>query len=202
MAGPGRVVVAIGIGALVAFPILMARRAEPARAAGLFRRRRFATINLSTLLIYGALYTIFTFQGLFLQNASATRRPPPGRSALPTGILLTLLSARIGTLAGRIGRGRSCRGPMLMAWAAVAGRGSRPTRPWQAAIGRPHDLRCRRVDADRRPADDPAVRLRDLAGRRAADDDADVARCRWATPGSRRRSTTRSRGSGSRSCRR
>ena len=48
----------------------------PARPAWAVPRRRFATINLSTLLIYGALYTVFTFQGLFLQTRSATRRRP------------------------------------------------------------------------------------------------------------------------------
>ena len=40
----------IGVVALIAFPILMARRPNPLVPLELFRRRAFATINLSTLL--------------------------------------------------------------------------------------------------------------------------------------------------------
>ena len=58
---------------------------------------RFATINLSTLLIYGALYTIALFQGLFLQNTVGYTATAAGVIGLPTGIMLTLLSARVGT---------------------------------------------------------------------------------------------------------
>ena len=83
---------AVGVVALVAFPILMATRPNPLVPLGLFRRRRFATINLSTLLIYGALYTIVAFQGLFLQNTVGYSATAAGVIGLPTGILLTLLS--------------------------------------------------------------------------------------------------------------
>ena len=93
------VALAIGVVALIAFPFLMARRPNPLVPLGLFRRRRFATINLSTLLIYGALYIDrSTSRACSCRASSATRRPRPGSSALPTGIMLTLLSARIGTL--------------------------------------------------------------------------------------------------------
>ena len=54
---------AVGAIALVAFPFLMARRPHPLVPLSLFRRRQFATINLSTLLIYGALYTIALHPG-------------------------------------------------------------------------------------------------------------------------------------------
>ena len=59
---------ALGIGALalVAFPILMARRKHPLVPLSLFRIRAFSTINLSTLLIYGALYASAGFQALAL----------------------------------------------------------------------------------------------------------------------------------------
>ncbi len=130
---------AIGGLALVAFPILMARRANPLVPLGLFRRRRFATINLSTLLIYGALYTIFYVQGLFLQGVVGYSATAAGVIGLPSGILLTLLSARVGTLAGRYGPRRFLvAGPLLMAagllWLA---RVPADTQPWQLAIGNP-----------------------------------------------------------------
>jgi EmrB/QacA subfamily drug resistance transporter len=130
---------AVGLAALVVFPALMARRRHPLVPLGLFRRRRFATINLSTLLIYGALYTVFTFQGLFLQNAIGYTATAAGIIGLPTGILLTLLSARVGSAAGRIGaRPFLVLGPVVMAagllWLA---RVPATTEAWHLSLGDP-----------------------------------------------------------------
>ena len=191
--------------ALIAFPILMARRPNPLVPLGLFRRRRFATINLSTLLIYGALYTIALFQGLFLQNTVGYTATAAGIIGLPTGIILTLFSARVGSAAGRIGmRPFLVIGPIIMAsglfWFARVPVDDRALGSSQ--LGDPSTLAPAAVHARRRPAVRPAVRGRDHARRRAADDDAHGARSRWRTPGSRRRSTTRSAGSGSRCSRR
>ena len=121
----------------------------------------FATINLSTLLIYGALYTIVYFLGLFLQNVVGYTATAAGLIGLPTGILLTLLSARVGTLGGRIGPR-----PFLVVGPAPHGRGpalararSRPTtRAVAARARRPVDLHPAAVDARRHPAVRPAVR--------------------------------------------
>jgi len=130
---------AIGAVALVVFPLLMLRRPNPLIPLGLFRRRRFATINLSTLLIYGALYTIFAFQGLFLQNTVGYSATAAGVIGLPTGILLTVLSARVGAASGRIGaRPFLVVGPAIMAagllWLA---RVPANTQPWLLALGDP-----------------------------------------------------------------
>ncbi len=74
----GRALV-IGAVALVAFPFLMARRPHPLVPLGLFRRRQFATINLSTLLIYGAAVHDGLPPGpVPAERRSATRRPPRG----------------------------------------------------------------------------------------------------------------------------
>ena len=110
--------IALGVGAcaLLAFPVLMARRRHPLVPLGLFRRRAFATVNLSTLLIYGALYTALTFQALFLQGVLGYSATAAGVVTLPQGVFLTLLSTRIGSLAGRYGpRPFLVAGPMLMA---------------------------------------------------------------------------------------
>jgi EmrB/QacA subfamily drug resistance transporter len=130
---------AIGLVAMVAFPILMARRPNPLVPLGLFRRRAFATINLSTLLIYGALYTVFTFQGLFLQGVLGYSATAAGVVGLPTGILLTVLSTRVGALAGRYGaRPFLVVGPLLMAvglaWFA---RIPATSEPWRLAFDDP-----------------------------------------------------------------
>jgi EmrB/QacA subfamily drug resistance transporter len=124
---------AVGAVALVAFPVLMARRPNPLVPLDLFRRRRFSTINLSTLLIYGALYTTFTFQGLFLQGVLGYSATAAGVVGLPTGILLTVLSTRVGALAGRLGaRPFLAIGPLLMAvglaWFARVPASSEPWR--------------------------------------------------------------------------
>jgi EmrB/QacA subfamily drug resistance transporter len=130
---------AVGVVALVAFPFLMARRPNPLVPLGLFRRRRFATINLSTLLIYGALYTILTFQGLFLQGTVGYSATAAGVIGLPMGLLLTVLSTRVGAMAGRIGaRPFLVTGPALMAggllWLA---RVPATTQPWRLALADP-----------------------------------------------------------------
>jgi EmrB/QacA subfamily drug resistance transporter len=113
---------ALGFGALglVAFPFLMARRPHPLVPLALFRIRAFAAINLSTLLIYGALYSNFTFQGLFVQSTLGYSPVGAALIGLPTGIVLTLVSTRVGTIAGRIGARRFLvAGPLIMA-AAMA----------------------------------------------------------------------------------
>jgi EmrB/QacA subfamily drug resistance transporter len=106
----------VGAIALVAFPILMVKRANPLIPLGLFRVRAFATINLSTLLIYGALYVTFGFQSLFLQGTLGYAAFAAGAVGLPTGLMLTFLSTRIGSLAGRLGgRPFLTAGPLVMA---------------------------------------------------------------------------------------
>lgn len=110
--------VALGIGvvAFVAFPILMTRRHDPLVPLGLFRSRDFTAINLSTFLIYAALYLSSSYQPLYLQGVLGYAPWAAGAVGLPIAIALTLLSTRIGTLAGRYGaRPFLVVGPVLMA---------------------------------------------------------------------------------------
>jgi hypothetical protein len=93
-------------------------------------------------LIYGALYVGSYFLGLFVQGVLGYTPLASGMVGLPTGILLTVLSTRIGTLAGRFGaRPFLVAGPLLMAaaflwWARIP-----PTSPaWTANIGSPSSL--------------------------------------------------------------
>ncbi len=110
--------VALGVGAVatVAFPLLMATRRDPLVPLSLFASRAFATINLSTLLIYGALYVTSYFQNLFIQGVLGYTALAAAIVGLPSGILLTLLSSRVGAAAGRIGaRPFLVAGPIVMA---------------------------------------------------------------------------------------
>jgi EmrB/QacA subfamily drug resistance transporter len=132
----------LGIVGVVAFPFLMARRKHPLVPLEMFRIRAFAAINLSTLLIYGALYTNFTFQALFLQGTIGYSPLAAALIGLPTGILLTVLSTRVGAIAGRIGaRPFLVGGPLVMAaallwWLRVPATST----PWLASLSDPASL--------------------------------------------------------------
>ena len=110
------IALAIGAISLVAFPILMAKRPHPLVPLELFRDRTFASINLATFFIYGALYISQSYQGLLVQGVLGYTATAAGAIGLPSGIMLALLSTRIGTLAGRMGsRGFLVAGPLIMA---------------------------------------------------------------------------------------
>src|SRR5216684_1601997 len=64
----GYIALAVGVAATIALPILMARSQHPLIPLSLFKSRNFAVTNLSTLLIYGALYVTFYYLVLFLQG--------------------------------------------------------------------------------------------------------------------------------------
>lgn len=110
--------VALGVGAVAAllFPILMLRSENPLVPPHLFRSRTFAVINLSTLLIYGALYVSTYFLSLFLQGTLGYTAAAAGLAGLPVSIFLIVLSSRFGALAGRLGpRVFMSAGPAIMA---------------------------------------------------------------------------------------
>jgi EmrB/QacA subfamily drug resistance transporter len=127
---------AIGIGAvaLVAFPILMATRPNPLVPLDLFKSRNFSIVNLSTFVIYGALYVSFTFQGLYLQGTLGYSPTAAGAVAIPTGILLTFLSTPAGRLSARWGpRIFMTVGPILMALGLIwLARIPASSEPWLA----------------------------------------------------------------------
>jgi EmrB/QacA subfamily drug resistance transporter len=134
----------LGIGALclVAFPILMAIRPNALVPLSLFRNRDFASINLATFLIYGALYVSFTFTALLYQGTLGYTATGAAIIGLPSGILLATLSARIGGLTARYGsRIFLVMGPLIVAagqlWLA---RIPATSRPWLAELGRPATL--------------------------------------------------------------
>lgn len=109
--------VTLGVGAmaLVAFPVLMLRRRDPLVPPALFRSRAFSTINVSTLLIYAALYVLLYVQSLFLQGVLGYSPLGAALIGLPMGVALALLSAWAGALSGRHGtRPFLVGGPLLM----------------------------------------------------------------------------------------
>jgi EmrB/QacA subfamily drug resistance transporter len=134
--------IAIGAVALILFPILMARRPDPLVPLGLFRQRAFATINLATFFIYGALYVTISYQALLVQGVLGYTALGAGAIGLPIGVMLALLSTRVGTLSARLGARRFLvGGPILMAMGMLwFARLPADSAPWQAAIETPATL--------------------------------------------------------------
>jgi len=127
--------------ALVAFPFLM-RRPHPLVPLSLFRIRDFAVINLSTFLIYAALYTTFFYVAVLLQGTLGYTATAASLAGLPSGILLVLLSTRVGAAAGRFGgKPFLVAGPLIMAlgmlwWARIPA----TSEAWKASFENPSTL--------------------------------------------------------------
>ena len=106
---------AIGGVAAVAFPFLMAKRRDPLVPLELFKSRNFSVTNISTLVIYGALYVSFQVLALFTIGTLGYNELGYGLSGLVGPLFLALLSSRFGALAGRHGpRLYMALGPFLM----------------------------------------------------------------------------------------
>ncbi len=129
----------IGTACLIVFPILMAKRPWPLVPLSLFRNREFATINLATFLIYGALYVSFTYTALLYQGTLGYSATGAAIIGLPAGLLIALVSARVGGLTARFGsRIFLVVGPLIVAagqlWLA---RIPSTSAPWLADLAKP-----------------------------------------------------------------
>jgi EmrB/QacA subfamily drug resistance transporter len=110
--------VAIGLGVLAsaALPFWMSRAPHPLIPLELFRSRNFTVTNISTLLIYGSLYVVFYYVGLFQQGTLGYAAAAAGAAGIPGSLFLIFFSSRFGSLAARYGpRIFMAIGPALMA---------------------------------------------------------------------------------------
>ena len=110
--------VALGVGAVAAvlLPLHLARATSPLVPLWLFRSRNFSVTNLSTLVIYGALYVTIQYQALFLIGTLGYDEVGYAIATIPGSLFLILFSARFGALAARHGpRWYMSIGPAIMA---------------------------------------------------------------------------------------
>lgn len=136
------VILAAGFVATIGLPFYMARARNPLIPLSLFKSRAFTTINISTLLIYGALLGVGYNSALFVQGTLGYTAAAAGLMFIPSGLLLTVLSSRFGTLAGRYGaRPFLIVGPLLMAASCLLyARVPATSAAWQLRPGSPSSL--------------------------------------------------------------
>jgi EmrB/QacA subfamily drug resistance transporter len=107
---------AVGGVTTVVLPFYFARSRNPLVPLAMFRSRNFSVTNISTLLIYGAIYVTFLFVPLFMQGTLGYSPSAVGLGSVPGTLFLIFLSTRFGTLAGRYGpRWFMTVGPLIMA---------------------------------------------------------------------------------------
>jgi len=103
--GSPQVLASLGVAvlALVAFVETERRSAHPMLPLEIFRHRAFTAANLVTFAVYAAIGAVFFLVVLNLQVVAGYSPTAAGTAMLPVTVLMLLLSARSGALAGRIG---------------------------------------------------------------------------------------------------
>ncbi len=110
------VALAVGAVALVACPFQMMRARNPLVPLGMFKSHNFTVTNLSTFVIYGALYVAFYYMPLLSQGTLGYTAAAAGLAFVPGTLFMVLFSRRFGSLAARYGPRRFMAvGPALMA---------------------------------------------------------------------------------------
>ena len=130
------VALALGGLATLALPFMMLRSPHPLVPPRLFRSRNFTITNISTLLIYGALYVTFQYFALLAIGTLGYNELAFGIASIPGTLFLALFSARFGGLATRLGpRVFMTVGPFIMGlgilWFA---RLPSSSEPWQLSF--------------------------------------------------------------------
>ena len=133
------VALAIGALALIAFPFQMRRARNPLVPLEMFRSRNFTVTNLSTFVIYGALYVAFYYMPLLSQGTLAYTAAAAGLAFVPGTIFMVFFSRRFGSLAARYGpRWFMAVGPAVMALSLLWLARIPPASPaWRLRLGDP-----------------------------------------------------------------
>ena len=132
----------IGVFALGGFLVTMFRTDNPLVSPSLFKSRNFSITNISTFLIYGALYVTFQYQALFLIGTVGYNELAFGLAGLVGPLFLTIFSSRMGALAVRYGpRWFMTVGPLIMGISLLwLVRFPADSRAWVATLDDPGSL--------------------------------------------------------------
>src|SRR5207245_1606160 len=144
------VALAIGALALIAFPFQMRRARNPLVPLEMFRSRNFTVTNLSTFVIYGALYVAFYYMPLLSQGTLGYTAAAAGLAFVPGTIFMVFFSRRFGSLAARYGP------RWFMAVGPAAGRRPDLHRDHRELLCRARVARTRHVIGGRAQQDQPA----------------------------------------------
>jgi EmrB/QacA subfamily drug resistance transporter len=110
----------IGVGAMAGFVVTEHRSPHPMLPPRIFANRQFTAANLVTFAVYAALGAVFFLLVVNLQVVSGFSPLLAGVALLPITVIMLLLSARSGALAGRIGpRLQMTAGPLVAAVGAL-----------------------------------------------------------------------------------
>ena len=116
MSGPVLSSLIGGALALVLFVFHERRTANPMLPLEVFTSRQFSATNVVTFVVYGALGGSLFLLPVQLQQVAGYSPMKAGTSLLPVTVIMLLLSARSGALAGRIGpRLQMSAGPVVIA---------------------------------------------------------------------------------------
>lgn len=94
---------AMGAAGVVTAPLWMTRVANPLVPPSLFRSRNFTVVNIATVLIYGALYTVFYFVPVYLQGVLGYNAAAAGVVFASAMVFIAVFSPWFGKLAARYG---------------------------------------------------------------------------------------------------
>jgi EmrB/QacA subfamily drug resistance transporter len=128
---------AVGALATIGLPVYFSRARHPLVPLAIFRSRNFTVTNISTLLIYGALYVSFFYLPIFLQGAIGYTASAAGLALIPSSVFLVLFSTRFGALASRHGpRLFMSLGPLIMGLGLLwLTRMPAASEPWLLRVG-------------------------------------------------------------------
>jgi EmrB/QacA subfamily drug resistance transporter len=88
---------------LAVFVVLESRQRLPMLDLGLFRNMTFAGANVATLLVTFALFGLFFYNSLFIQNVLGYSAIQTGATFLPLTLLIILIAPRAGKLTDSLG---------------------------------------------------------------------------------------------------
>jgi EmrB/QacA subfamily drug resistance transporter len=106
----------LAVAALAAFVVIERRRREPMLPLDLFRNRTYTGANLVMLLVALAMFGVFFFVSLYMQNILGYSAVQTGAAFLPMTVLIVLVAPIAGKTSDRLGsRGLMTAGMTLLA---------------------------------------------------------------------------------------